>query len=56
MNVFSSQCLFHAAPCVGDGEFLCESGYGCLDVALLCDNHPQCLDGSDEKSCGNHYD
>ncbi|XP_072030434.1 CUB and sushi domain-containing protein 1-like [Amphiura filiformis] len=37
-------------PC-GTGEYLCDSGYGCLNQSLLCDNNPQCLNGSDEIGC-----
>ncbi len=33
-------------------EFQCTSGYGCLLQARICDNYPQCLDGSDEDGCG----
>ncbi|XP_072030186.1 CUB and sushi domain-containing protein 1-like [Amphiura filiformis] len=36
----------------GLDEYLCESGYGCLNHSLLCDNNPQCLRGSDENGCG----
>ena len=35
-----------------DDEFACQSGYGCLDRSLLCDNLLQCLHGSDEVGCG----
>ncbi|XP_072029481.1 uncharacterized protein [Amphiura filiformis] len=38
-------------PCITDDEYQCHSGYGCLDKALVCDNHPQCLDESDEFGC-----
>ncbi|XP_072037246.1 uncharacterized protein [Amphiura filiformis] len=37
-------------PCSTE-EFTCESGYGCLDRQLLCDNQRQCLHGSDERGC-----
>ena len=41
----------HVVPCES-GDFLCKSGYGCLNQSLICDNHPQCLNGSDEVACG----
>ncbi|XP_072020845.1 low-density lipoprotein receptor-related protein 12-like [Amphiura filiformis] len=37
-------------PC-GEGDYQCESGYGCLESSKVCDNYPQCLDGSDEAGC-----
>ena len=33
-------------------EFSCNSGYGCLDKSLVCDQMPLCLDNSDEEGCG----
>ncbi|XP_072033907.1 membrane frizzled-related protein-like [Amphiura filiformis] len=37
-------------PCQPD-EFLCSSGYGCLEQHLVCDSVPQCLYESDELGC-----
>ena len=37
-----------------EDQFFCESGYGCLEKSLLCDNRVQCLDGSDEFGCGKN--
>ncbi|XP_065689130.1 SCO-spondin-like [Patagioenas fasciata] len=34
------------------GQFTC-GVLGCLDAALVCDGRPDCLDGSDEASCGS---
>ena len=33
-------------------QFLCKSGYGCLDSILVCDDKASCLDNSDEEDCG----
>ncbi|XP_072046375.1 tolloid-like protein 2 [Amphiura filiformis] len=37
-------------PC-DEGEFLCATGYGCLENKYVCDSIGQCLDASDEDGC-----
>ncbi|XP_072046447.1 tolloid-like protein 2 [Amphiura filiformis] len=34
-----------------EDEFLCHTGYGCLEQSLVCDSQPQCVDKSDENGC-----
>lgn len=33
-------------------EFLCHNGEQCIPIAWVCDNAEDCVDGSDEGSCG----
>ncbi|XP_072039208.1 membrane frizzled-related protein-like [Amphiura filiformis] len=44
------ELLNEAVTCAED-EFVCHTGYGCLPQDLVCDNHPQCFDESDELGC-----
>ena len=37
-------------PCTND-DFWCATDFGCVDMALVCDNHLDCVDGSDEYNC-----
>uniref|UniRef100_A0A8C8IE07 SCO-spondin n=1 Tax=Oncorhynchus tshawytscha TaxID=74940 RepID=A0A8C8IE07_ONCTS len=34
-----------------EGQFSCRL-FGCVDAAVVCDGHQDCLDGSDEDHCG----
>lgn len=40
---FSDQC--------GDDQFYCKDGSRCIDSSLVCNNHPECPDNSDEFDC-----
>lgn len=39
------------AQCSKSSEFRCRDG-SCIDLALLCDGIPNCVDYSDEENCG----
>ena len=36
------------------GEFRCEAEGACIPETWICDDHPDCLDGSDELSCSEY--
>ncbi|MGH0185369.1 UNVERIFIED_CONTAM: hypothetical protein FKN15_023867 [Acipenser sinensis] len=41
----------HSSPACKKGEFDCRDHSRCVDSLLVCDNNPDCDDGSDEVNC-----
>ena len=45
---------FVSAPC-DINEFRCHTGFVCVDKQQVCDEHHQCIDGSDDYKSGKFY-
>ena len=45
---------FVPAPC-GINEFRCHTGFVCVGKKQVCDEHHQCIDGSDDYKSGKFY-
>ncbi|XP_071839703.1 MAM and LDL-receptor class A domain-containing protein 2-like [Apostichopus japonicus] len=59
-NIFLFIWIYSVITCCESscpvGQFVCQSNGACVDASKICDFRSDCVDGSDERSCGTSCD